>query len=299
MRMTLAISAILLAGLASGPQTARGQMSSSSGTFGSRSFGSSLSSSSGSSFGSSLGSSGSGMSGLGGQSGFGSSSSGFGSQTGSMGGQSSVGGQSRQAGSFIGVSSDQMSGRNFIGAAAANGATGTGQGMQGLSGNTGMQGLNSRNSSPTQGNSGQSQNGQGNGQGNGRSSSSIRMALVVGFQNSSSTSRQFNSSLAVRLAGLPGLHWRTPSQIEIQGRLAILRGSVATEHDRDLAERVARLEAGVDQVQNQLVVASSATPAKTTGAASPASHSAPADSTKAMPAGTTARPAASSLPGLQ
>ena len=68
---------------------------------------------------------------------------------------------------------------------------------------------------------------------------------------------------ASALMRLPGLHWSNPGQIEIQGRTVILRGSVATEHDRDLAERVVRLEPGVEQVQNQLVVAPmSAKPAK-------------------------------------
>ena len=75
---------------------------------------------------------------------------------------------------------------------------------------------------------------------------------------------QVSSAIADHLGALPALHWQVPAQVEMQGRTAILRGVVATEHDRDLAERVVRLEATVDQVQNQIVVASPATPKATT-----------------------------------
>ncbi len=67
-------------------------------------------------------------------------------------------------------------------------------------------------------------------------------------------------AIAQHLGALPALHWQAPAQVEMQGRTAILRGVVATEHDRDLAERVVRLEATVDQVQNQIVVAGQTTP---------------------------------------
>ena len=111
-------------------------------------------------------------------------------------------------------------------------------------------------------------NGQGNPYGNGRGSVSIRTTLSVGFESSANNSRHFSSSLARRLADLPALHWHSPGQVEIQGRTAILRGVVATEHDRDLAERVVRLEAAIDRVQNQLVVASTTKAVKSSGAAS-------------------------------
>ena len=40
----------------------------------------------------------------------------------------------------------------------------------------------------------------------------------------------------------------------VQGRTLILRGAVATEHDRALAERLALLEPGVESVRNELLV---------------------------------------------
>jgi hypothetical protein len=277
MRWTLAVSAILLAALANEPRAAWGQMSgmtTSSGTFGSQTFGSGMSSSGlGSSFGSFGSSMGSGIGGMGmGSSGIGGMSSGiggFGSQTGIGSAGSGVGGQS----SFVGVNQQQLTGRGFIGATQANntgmgqGTTGLGGGMQGL-GTSGMQGLGS--SMPGLGNGSSSMypngsqqypNGQDYTRGNG--ATTIRTTLTVGFDNRSVAAPRFNSAVATRLAGLPAIHWRSQNQVEMRGRTAILRGVVATEHDRDLAERVARLEAAVDQVDNQLVVASSSTkPAK-------------------------------------
>jgi osmotically-inducible protein OsmY len=87
---------------------------------------------------------------------------------------------------------------------------------------------------------------------------SIRTQLVVAFDRPSADgerTRQISESLSKRLSSLPGIHWSRSAQIEIQGRTAILRGVVATAHDRDLAERVLRLESAIDQVQNQLEVA--------------------------------------------
>jgi hypothetical protein len=259
MRLTLAISTILLASLANGPQAAWGQM------FSPNTQGQSLSPGLGSAFGSggqnSLTGISNGLTGIGsgmtGQAGIGQSGTGI--------------GQTRQPGDFIGVNSDQMTGRNFIGVGQVNGTPGASPGMSGY-GNGGMSGFGARNSSMMPNGYGSGSpygNSQGGMYGNERGAVSIRTTLTVGFENPSANSRQFSSSLAQRLADLPAIHWRTPGQVEIQGRTAILRGVVATEHDRDLAARVVRLEAAIDQVQNQLTVASnSAAPVKSSGAAS-------------------------------
>ena len=55
---------------------------------------------------------------------------------------------------------------------------------------------------------------------------------------------------------------RSPSSIEAsyQGRTVVLKGVVATARDRDLAAKLMRLEPGVDQVQNDLVVKQADTP---------------------------------------
>jgi hypothetical protein len=304
MRFALTVSAILLASLAYHTQTASAQMGGmsggQSGMFGSSSLGSGLSAGQRSAFG---GSSGSGM-GMGGQGGLGGLSGGnggFGSQMGGSQGVSqlggTVGGQARRSGDFVGATTNQLNGRAFVGAQQA--AAGMGQGMQGI-GNYGggMQGYG-RGSAMGQYGSGQSYNGQGGIYGNGRNSVSVRTALTIGADFPVSSSPQVSSSLAQRLVGLPAIRWRASTRVEMRGRTAVLRGVVATEHDRDLAERVVRLEAAVDQVENQIVVAPDMSrPVPSSAANSSTSLTTPAGSTRPVAAGTVAPAAANSLPAL-
>lgn len=57
----------------------------------------------------------------------------------------------------------------------------------------------------------------------------------------------------------PGrLQWVAPAQVTVRGDTAILQGVVATEHDRDLAEQLVRMEPGIAQVENLLTVGPSA-----------------------------------------
>jgi hypothetical protein len=79
--------------------------------------------------------------------------------------------------------------------------------------------------------------------------------LILDIENPTVSSDVVSSAIATHLVALPALHWQGPAQVEMQGRTAILRGVVASAHDRDLAERVVRLEATVDQVQNLIEVA--------------------------------------------
>ena len=64
----------------------------------------------------------------------------------------------------------------------------------------------------------------------------------------------------MRLGKLPSLHFLGTFRVDIAGRTAYLRGRVASEHERDLAERVVLLEAGIDEVVNLIEVAGSAAP---------------------------------------
>ena len=84
---------------------------------------------------------------------------------------------------------------------------------------------------------------------------SVRTTLTLGFQPPAVSSQQASSAIAEHLEALPALHWVSPPRVDMQGRTAILRGAVATEHDRDLAALVVRLEPTVYQVENQIVVA--------------------------------------------
>ncbi|HUT95440.1 MAG TPA: BON domain-containing protein [Thermoguttaceae bacterium] len=61
--------------------------------------------------------------------------------------------------------------------------------------------------------------------------------------------------MATRLEKSSWLRPQSPMEVAIEGGTAILRGVVATEHDRVLAERVAKLEPGVRQVENLLTLA--------------------------------------------
>ncbi len=267
-RVTLAIAAV---GLIGAGRTLWAQQGGQSGMFGSSggsSMGSGFSPVQGTLFGGSTGNS----------LGLGSQSSGTSGMSGSgqnIYGQSSstvgVGGQARQAGSFIGVTSGQQTGSGFIGAVQSGGAQGMNQSLGG-NGYSSMSSLGSggqlRQGAGTYGGT------YGNGMGmNGAGQSglvTIRTRLTLGFDRPKADGQQISSALAQRLTGLPALHWLSPCRIEVRGRTTILRGSVATEHDRDLVARVASLEATVDQVQNQIVVGSRATsPTKTAGALSP------------------------------
>jgi hypothetical protein len=103
-------------------------------------------------------------------------------------------------------------------------------------------------------------NGQGNGQQGSRTQ--IRVPLRLGFQPRPVAAPQFTAKFEARLTKLPGLQTPEPIQVVMQGRTAILRGKVASESDRALAEGLARLEPEVLDVQNELVVDPAATTAE-------------------------------------
>jgi hypothetical protein len=87
------------------------------------------------------------------------------------------------------------------------------------------------------------------------SSPSAANTLTLGFEPAAAPASEVGSAIAERLLRLPALHFLTPVRVDFDGRTAILRGTVATNHDRDLAERVVLLEASVDEVVNLLTVA--------------------------------------------
>jgi osmotically-inducible protein OsmY len=67
------------------------------------------------------------------------------------------------------------------------------------------------------------------------------------------------TGFAVRLNKIPGLSQLGPIQASLEGRTAVLRGTVASEADRQLAEGLAMLEPEVLAVRNELVVGSPGT----------------------------------------
>jgi hypothetical protein len=81
----------------------------------------------------------------------------------------------------------------------------------------------------------------------------IRVQLNLGFRPTpvAVTSAQ---TVERRLMTLPGIAWRSPGSVTLEGRTAILRGTVASEDDRRLAEALAKMEPDVLAVRNELVV---------------------------------------------
>jgi hypothetical protein len=64
------------------------------------------------------------------------------------------------------------------------------------------------------------------------------------------------AGLTTRLESSKVIQKRSPISVSLDQDTAVIRGRVATEHDRDLATAILRLEPGVDQVRNELVVES-------------------------------------------
>ena len=88
-----------------------------------------------------------------------------------------------------------------------------------------------------------------------QNSASIRTAFRAAFDYPRPDSDQLSTLLMRRLAVTPAIQTQIPIRVQLQGRTAILRGVVSTEHDRRLAEQMIRLEPGIELVKNEIVVA--------------------------------------------
>jgi osmotically-inducible protein OsmY len=93
----------------------------------------------------------------------------------------------------------------------------------------------------------------------------VRVVLQLGFtppSPGSIASSRAPAAVASQLAGrMEKSSWiqnRTPLEVSIDQGTATLRGVVATEHDRLLAERLTLLEGGIWKVENQLKVEATA-----------------------------------------
>ncbi len=145
----------------------------------------------------------------------------------------------RQAGNFVGSDATEVS--QFF-SALTGGRAGAGGG-----GDSGLRANNNR---------GNDFNNQGQDQSR---STTIPHRLVVSFRYAAPRIQLpvANASGAITLKGLNRLQSRGPLSVELRERTAILRGVVATDHDRALAETLTLLEPGISQVQNELTVAES------------------------------------------
>jgi len=65
-----------------------------------------------------------------------------------------------------------------------------------------------------------------------------------------------------RITKLPSLRFIGPASVTLEGRTAVLKGTVATAEDRELAEALALMEPDVKDVRNELTVETTATTAE-------------------------------------
>jgi hypothetical protein len=82
----------------------------------------------------------------------------------------------------------------------------------------------------------------------------FRVPMRLGFQPQPPAAPRFNSAVSARLSKVPALSKLGPINVSLEGTIAVLRGTVATEADRELAAGLARLEPEVSAVDNRLVV---------------------------------------------
>jgi hypothetical protein len=98
--------------------------------------------------------------------------------------------------------------------------------------------------------------------------------LQLGFDfNRSAASSQVTDSVVRRMEQRLGDSLSDPFEVTVAGRTAILRGAVASAHERSLAAALASLEPGIDAVQNDLVVVEE----RDSGPPRPAANALPAD----------------------
>ncbi len=81
-----------------------------------------------------------------------------------------------------------------------------------------------------------------------------RKAAAVLVASDGQVNDLFAGRIAARLERMPQIVKRSPIRVVMRGETAILRGRVASRHDRELAENVVRMEPGVWDVRNELVV---------------------------------------------
>lgn len=159
----------------------------------------------------------------------------------------------RQVGSFVGADSTDAA---FSFRQGAVGGAGAAQ-QQGLRGATGV-GQNQTQNNFGQGNLGQGQQGQGTGQ-----ATVLRRRYRIGFSYNTPSTTQI-ATINTRVGRLDGIRANQQQivrsnslagiQVSTQNGQVVLSGSVATESDRQLAERLVRLEPGVYQIQNDVTV---------------------------------------------
>jgi len=171
------------------------------------------------------------------------------SGAGELGGNERFVRDNRQPGAFVGADTADTS--NFFSVLAGSGLGGQGGLLSGgLGGNRSQGGLLSGGLGTNRAN----RFSQTSSRLGGRGRSTFTAALSIGFEYPKPAAAEVSTRLQERLARIAQIRRLTPLVVTFHGRTAVLRGAVATEHDREMVARLARMEPGVREVQNELTV---------------------------------------------
>ncbi len=149
--------------------------------------------------------------------------------------------ENRQPGAFVGTSAADV--QNFLGAVQAGENARRGSGMAGL-----RAGQGARRGDPNR-----NQGARGSGR-RGRRAADLRISLHAAFDYPKTPAAQMSLAMTRRLGKSLAVLSGSDLDVEIRDGTATLRGVVATDHDRRVAERMVRLEPGVWRVKNDLTV---------------------------------------------
>ena len=94
----------------------------------------------------------------------------------------------------------------------------------------------------------------GGNQGNTGGQTQLRIPIKLGFTQAPVATPKVTARLERRLANLPAISAIGPIRVEMDGQTAVLRGVVASQADKDLAEGLLYLEPEISVVQNELIV---------------------------------------------
>ena len=83
----------------------------------------------------------------------------------------------------------------------------------------------------------------------------VRVTLQLGFTPTAPAPAQVSTVLSRRLAQLPGVQLVGTPEVLLDGRIAVVLGTAASERDRELVSRLLLLEPGVSAVRNEMSVA--------------------------------------------
>jgi hypothetical protein len=92
-------------------------------------------------------------------------------------------------------------------------------------------------------------------QSNQRGKANLRIPMRIGFRVPVAQMAARSQQFATRVPKIPGFAQVRGLSVEMDGETAILRGTVESEEQRELMERMAKLEPGISAVRNELLVA--------------------------------------------